>query len=78
MPINTDLSQLVFRKSIIAEKYKGGLEQFKEDFEFSSGKYNMEDNELISFVAMNAEDLDLTTLCWHYVLIFTFCHYLPI
>ena len=61
MPINTDLSQLVFRKSIIAEKYKGGLEQFKEDFEFSSGKYNMEDNELISFVAMNAEDLDLTT-----------------
>ena len=59
MPINTDLSQLVFRKSIITEKYIGGLEQFKEDFEFSLGKYNMEDNELISIVAMNAEDLDL-------------------
>ena len=35
MPINTDLSQLVFRKSIITEMYIGGLEQFKEDFEFS-------------------------------------------
>jgi hypothetical protein len=30
MPINTDLSQLVFRKSNIAEKYKGGVAQFKE------------------------------------------------
>ncbi len=59
MPINTDLSQLVFRKSIIAEKYIGGVAQFKEDFEFSLGKYNMEDSELISLVAMNAEDLDL-------------------
>ncbi len=35
MPINTDLSQLVFRKSIVTEKYTGGVEQFKEDFEFS-------------------------------------------
>ena len=59
MPINSDLSQLVFRKSIIAEKYTGGVAQFKEDFDFSLGKYNMEDNELISLVAMNAEDLDL-------------------
>ena len=60
MPINTDLSQLVFRKSIITEMYIGGLEQFKEDFEFSSGKYNMEDNELISMAAMNPDELDLT------------------
>ena len=59
MPINTDLSQLVFRKSIVAEKYIGGVHRFKEDFKFSSGKYNAEDNELISFVGMNAEDLDL-------------------
>ena len=29
MPINTDLSQLVFRKSIIAEKYIGELAQLK-------------------------------------------------
>ena len=58
MPINTDLSQLVFRKSIITEKYKGGLEQFKEDFEFTSGKYNMEDNELISMAAMNPDEWD--------------------
>ena len=60
MPINTDLSQLVFRKSIIAEKYIGGVAQFKEDFEYSRGKYNREDNELISLVAMNANDLGLS------------------
>ena len=59
MPINTELSQLVFRKSIITEKYIGGLEQFKEDFEFSLGEYNMEDNELISMAAMNPDELDL-------------------
>ena len=29
MPINTDLSQLVFRKSIITEKYIGELAQLK-------------------------------------------------
>ena len=60
MPINTELSQLVFRKSIIAEKYIGGVAQFKEDFEYSRGKYNREDNELISLVAMNANDLGLS------------------
>ena len=60
MPINTELSQLVFRKSIIAEKYIGGVAQFKEDFEYSRGKYNREDNELISLVAMNADDLGLS------------------
>jgi hypothetical protein len=59
MPINTDLSQVVFRIAIITEKYAGGVEQFKEDFKFSLGKYNMEDNELLSMVAMNAEDIDL-------------------
>ena len=60
MPINTELSQLVFRNSIIAEKYIGGVAQFKEDFEYSRGKYNREDNELISLVAMNANDLGLS------------------
>jgi hypothetical protein len=30
MPINTDLSQLVFRMSIITEKYIGGVLQFEE------------------------------------------------
>ena len=60
MPINTDLSQLVFRKSIITEKYEGGVEQFKRDFKFSLGEYNMEDNELISMAAMNPDELDLT------------------
>ena len=60
MPINTELSQLVFRKSIIAEKYIGVVAQFKEDFEYSRGKYNREDNELISLVAMNADDLGLS------------------
>ena len=59
MPICTDLSQVVFRKSIVSDKYPGGIEQFKTDFKFSSGKYNAEDNELISFVAMNADELDL-------------------
>ena len=60
MPINTDLSQLVFRKSIISEKYKGGLQKFKKDFEFSSVKRNREDNELISLAAMNPDEFDLT------------------
>jgi hypothetical protein len=59
MPIHTDLSQLVFRKSIIEHKYLGGIEKFKEDFKFNSNKYNIEDNELISFPALNADELNL-------------------
>ena len=56
MPINKDLSQLVFRKTIVTEKYNGGLEQFKEDFEFSVGKYNMEDKVLTSQLDMYVKE----------------------
>jgi hypothetical protein len=58
MPLNVDLSQIVFRKSIIEERFPGGVEEFKTTFKFSITPRNAEDNELISFVSMNAEDVN--------------------
>ena len=35
MPLYVDLSQIVFRKSIIDERFPGGVEEFKTAFKFS-------------------------------------------
>ena len=58
MPLYVDLSQIVFRKSIIDERFPGGVEEFKTAFKFSITPRNAEDNELISFVSMNVEELN--------------------
>ena len=58
MPLYVDLSQIIFRKSIIEERFPGGVEEFKTAFNFNITPLNAEDNELISFVSMNAEDLN--------------------
>ena len=58
MPLYVDLSQIVFRKSIIDERFPGGVEEFKTAFKFSITPRNAEDNELISFVSMNVEECE--------------------
>ena len=58
MPLYVNLSQIVFRKSIIEERFPRGVEEFKAAFNFNTTPLNAEDNELISFVSMNAEDVN--------------------
>ena len=51
MPIYCEILQLVLPKEIIKSKYKGGLEQFKQDYHW--GKViDHEDAELISVASM--------------------------
>ena len=62
MPLFLHPSNLVIPKVILAEKYTGGIEQFKIDFKYNSSLYNQEDEALISICAINKEDFNLELL----------------
>ena len=62
MPIYLHIFNLIVNKASIAQKYKGGLTQFKKDFAIDESEINHEDDELISFGRMNFEDLPIDEL----------------
>jgi len=62
MPIVLDLANLIIKKSIIEEKYHGGVEAFRERYFKSITPKNSEDNMLFSLVKMNADEFDIDEL----------------
>lgn len=44
------------------DKYPGGVEQFRADFEIEADNYHQEDERLFSLTAMNSDDFDICLL----------------
>jgi len=64
MPIYIHLANLVFNKKIISEKYVGGCNQFRIDWDIDTNERNQEDDELFSISAMNADEFEIDVLIW--------------
>ncbi|MBK7964045.1 MAG: hypothetical protein IPK10_01130 [Bacteroidetes bacterium] len=62
MPIYVDLANLIIEKKTILEKYQGGMEQFRQDYNFGEGSVNQEDDLLFSLAAMNVGDFQVELL----------------
>jgi len=81
MPIYIRLSQLIFKKSIVELKFPGGLEKLKAMYKYDPAKHSIvsvgsyptgeffEDSDLISFTAMNSDELDLSGIVDHFQLV---------
>lgn len=61
MPIYLHHFTLIVPKSVLETKYKGGIEQFKEDFFMGDEINDMEDGELLG-VGYMGPDIDVETL----------------
>ena len=61
MPIYLHHFNLIVPKSVLETKYKGGIEQFKEDFFMGDDINDMEDGELVG-VGYMGPDVDVETL----------------
>ena len=53
---------LIIRKQAVIEKYSGGIEQFRIDYNIPSSEINQEDDELFSLGQMNADQFDVYSL----------------
>ena len=62
MPICIDIFSLILDKKVIAQKYHGGLAQFRIDYHIPASEINEEDDELFSLRQMNADEFDLAAL----------------
>ncbi|MFZ1703997.1 MAG: hypothetical protein WAT79_06600 [Saprospiraceae bacterium] len=62
MPIYLDIFTLIVNKSAVTEKYHGGLEQFRQDFEFEGSEINYEDGQLFALGQMDPDGFDLAHL----------------
>lgn len=62
MPTYINLSNLIVLKSVVQEKYPGGLEQFRSDYKIGTDIYFQEDNELFSVASMNPDEADIEEL----------------
>ena len=61
MPVFIHLSNLIVPKSIIENKYPGGIEAFRKTFKISEVNNHQEDDELFSLSAINSDEFDLLT-----------------
>jgi hypothetical protein len=55
MPIYIDIFSLILDKKVVAQKYQGGLAQFRIDYHIPASEINEEDDELFSLGQMNAD-----------------------
>ena len=55
MPVYLHPANLIVHKKAVAERYKGGIESFRKDFE-KDNPYFAEDNELFSLARMNVDE----------------------
>ena len=53
---------LIIRKQAVIEKYLGGIEQFRIDYNIPSSEINQEDDQLFSLGQMNADQFDVNSL----------------
>ncbi len=62
MPVYLDIFNLIIDKKAIIEKYSGGIEQFRIDYEIPLSEINQEDDELFSLGQMNVDEFDIDSL----------------
>ena len=62
MPVYLDLANLVFEKRLLDQKYFGGCEQFRLDWNTINSEANEEDDELISLASMNIDAFEIDKL----------------
>jgi hypothetical protein len=53
MPLFIDLFNLIIDKKAVSQKYTGGIEQFRKDYNFPVSNVHQEDDELFSLGQMN-------------------------
>jgi len=59
MPVYLSLSSLIIKKSVVEEKYSGGVKQFRSDYFNRQGSESQEDDELFLIARMNCDEFDL-------------------
>ena len=62
MATYVDIYNLIIRKQAVIEKYSGGIEQFRIDYNIPSSEINQEDDELFSLGQMNDDQFDIDSL----------------
>ena len=62
MPVYLDLANLVFEKRLLDQKYIGGCDQFRLDWNTINSEANEEDDELLSLASMNIDDFEIEKL----------------
>lgn len=59
MPIYLRNYNLIIKKSSVSENYRGGMAQFRKDYEIGTSEVNQEDDELFAIGFMNIADSDI-------------------
>lgn len=62
MPVYLHIFNLVIDKKSVIEKYQGGIDQFRLDYNIPFSEVNQEDDELFSLGQMNADQFDIDGL----------------
>ena len=62
MPIYLDLFSLIVNKKSVEEKYHGGINQFRVDYNIPASENNDEDQELFALGQMNPDEFDIDAL----------------
>jgi hypothetical protein len=62
MPVYLHVFNLIVSKKTIAEKYLGGIEQFRLDYSLSTSEINQEDDDVFSLGQMNPDAYDIESL----------------
>ncbi len=62
MPVYLNIFNLIIKKDTISEKYIGGLEKFRKDYQIDNSEINQEDDELFALGAMNSDEFDIEDL----------------
>lgn len=62
MPVYMHIFNLIINKKAILEKYSGGMETFKKNFQCAESEFFQEDNHLISLGRMDTEPFEIEKL----------------
>lgn len=62
MPIYLHIWNLILLKEAVAQRYTGGIEQFRLDFEIGLSEITQEDHELFALAQMNSDEFPVETL----------------
>jgi hypothetical protein len=62
MPVYLDIFNLIVNKKAVTEKYSGGINQFRIDYNIPISEINQEDDELFSLGQMNADQFNIDHL----------------
>jgi hypothetical protein len=62
MPVYLHIFNLIIDKQSVIEKYSGGVEQFRIDYDIPLSEINQEDDELFSLGGMDVDQFDIDRL----------------